>query len=165
MVTIPVFKVALTNPRADTLTCVRDSSTGYTVETDGFRWPVSVDEAWRLSMAAKRIAWRLDRAERENKQPEAGVFFRRRLPMTDGSTEKIELAISSDEDGADVVFEIDRTSFRMRLAEAAAGLIWSLQRLGGDVETVRRASEPPREPHGIGSGELYQSKCMPWLNR
>jgi hypothetical protein len=159
MSTIQVFKVALTSPRADTIICTRDTGAShfiYSIETDDFRWPVSLDDAARLSRAAGRIAWRLDRAEREDRQPEAFVAFRQRVLITDGSKEKIELAISVDDEGADVVFEIDNTRFHMRPAEAAAGLIRVLhQLLGEDVALVRRASEPPPEPYGVGWGDRY----------
>jgi hypothetical protein len=110
----------------------------YIRDIDGPKWAMSENEASRLSMAAQRAKWRLDRASRKKERPKAGAVFQRKLSAIDASAQAVvELGLAADGKIVAVYFEF--AGQRIHLSgEQGPRFLALLARLGDALAELRQ---------------------------
>jgi hypothetical protein len=137
MGTISIFSLDFSGTR---FACSRSFVGGYGLRAGDHTLSLTPAGADALAQGGRLIRMRAQIAARSGKEMRSGATFRRDMRSVDGRVVGIEIGISDQ--GDSVYIEIAGT--RLTLADQQAQLLLAvLDRLGEDVTTIQRASEPP----------------------
>jgi hypothetical protein len=144
---IRLFDIHLSDPSRATMALAGGRSfdaslTSYWLTADSARWEMTIDEASRLSSAARRLEWRLRHASEKNAQPKIGGAFRRKLSAGGGEDDEpviVEIGTTAlGDDDAAVYFEFAGQRLTLDAADSLV-LLRALQRFGADISEVSQS--------------------------
>jgi hypothetical protein len=111
----------------------------YVADLNGSKWTMTENEASRLSMAAHRVKWRIERAAKKNERAKAGAVFRRKLSSDDESVQAvIELGLVATGEIVAVYFEFAGTRVHPG-GEQGPEFLKLLVRFGDSVAELHKA--------------------------
>jgi hypothetical protein len=134
MGSIQIFALEFSGTR---FACSRDFAGSYRLQAGDFVVTMTPDGASALAEGGASIRTKAKVAAHFRREMKAGATYRRDLLAVDGRVVHIELGVS---DAGDSIF-LEVGTGRMTLTDGQAQiLLFSLDRLGGDVNALYRAS-------------------------
>jgi hypothetical protein len=118
----------------------RNFTGGYTLQAGDYTVSLSPENALALAQGGATIRTKAKVAAYFRREMKAGVTYRRDLLAIDGRVARIGIGVS---DAGDSIF-LEVVAARMVLTDQQAQvLLFSLDRLGDDVNAISRAAEGP----------------------